>query len=59
MEHDSDEQLCVRIWWSLVQMDRWHAAGTGRPSQIPDRSAVVPAGLENTIGEVSFHLLRK
>ncbi|OAA50617.1 C6 finger domain-containing protein [Metarhizium rileyi] len=57
-EHDSDDQLCVRIWWSLVLMDRWHAAGTGQPSQIPDRSAVVPAGLENVIGEVSFHLLR-
>lgn len=58
-EHDSDDQLCVRIWWSLVLMDRWHAAGTGQPPQIPDRSAVVPAGLENIIGEVSFHLIRK
>ncbi|OAQ73722.2 C6 finger domain-containing protein [Pochonia chlamydosporia 170] len=57
-EHDSDDQLCVRIWWSLVLMDRWHAAGTGQPAQIPDRSAVVPAGLENIIGEVSYHLLR-
>ncbi|KAG8423896.1 Glucose-responsive transcription factor [Metarhizium acridum] len=57
-EHDSDDLLCVRIWWSLVLMDRWHAAGTGQPAQIPDRSVVVPAGLENIIGEVSFHLLR-
>lgn len=58
-EPDSDDELCVRIWWSLVLMDRWHAAGTGQPAQIPDRSVVVPASLENTIGEVSFHLLRK
>ncbi|KID92817.1 C6 finger domain-containing protein [Metarhizium guizhouense ARSEF 977] len=57
-EPDSDDELCVRIWWSLVLMDRWHAAGTGQPAQIPDRSVVVPASLENTIGEVSFHLLR-
>ncbi|KHO01668.1 C6 finger domain-containing protein [Metarhizium album ARSEF 1941] len=57
-EHDSHDQLCVRIWWSLVLMDRWHAAGTGQPTQIPDRSAIVPAYLENVIGEVPFHLLR-
>ncbi|QUC23724.1 uncharacterized protein UV8b_07965 [Ustilaginoidea virens] len=57
-ENDSEDQLCVRIWWSLVLMDRWHAAGTGQPPLISDRSAVIPAGLENIIGEVSFYLLR-
>lgn len=56
---DSEEQLCVRIWWSLVLMDRWHAAGTGQPAQVPDSSAVVAAGLEQTMGEVSFYLIRK
>ena len=55
---DSDDQLQVRMWWSLVLMDRWHAAGTGQPSQIPDSSAVFPAGLEATLGEVPFHLIR-
>lgn len=58
-ESDSDDQLCVRIWWSLVLMDRWHAAGTGKPSQIPDSSVVAPAGLENTVGEVCYYLIRK
>ncbi|KAK2592265.1 Glucose-responsive transcription factor [Conoideocrella luteorostrata] len=57
-EPDSDEHICVRLWWSLVLMDRWHAAGTGHPPQIPERSAIIPAGLENTIGEVTFYLLR-
>ncbi|KAG6277341.1 hypothetical protein E4U48_001130 [Claviceps purpurea] len=57
-ENDSYEHLCVRIWWSLVLMDRWQAAGTGHPPQIPERSAVIPSGLENTVGEVCFHLLR-
>ncbi|KAL7898020.1 hypothetical protein HDV63DRAFT_37851 [Trichoderma sp. SZMC 28014] len=57
-ESDSDDQLCVRIWWSLVLMDRWHAAGTGKPSQIPDSSVVAPAGLENTVGEVCYYLIR-
>ncbi|KOS19868.1 putative transcriptional regulatory protein [Escovopsis weberi] len=57
-EQDTDDQLCVRIWWSLVLMDRWHAAGTGKPSQIPDYSVVAPAGLENAVGEVCFYLIR-
>ncbi|KAK1251765.1 hypothetical protein MKX07_007244 [Trichoderma sp. CBMAI-0711] len=57
-ETDSDDQLCVRIWWSLVLMDRWHAAGTGKPSLIPDSSVVAPAGLENTLGEVCYYLIR-
>jgi hypothetical protein len=57
-ELDSDDQLCVRIWWSLVLMDRWHAAGSGKPALIPDSSAVAPPGLDNLLGEVSFHLIR-
>ncbi|KAG6014705.1 hypothetical protein E4U43_006242 [Claviceps pusilla] len=57
-EHDANEQLCVRIWWSLVLMDRWHAAGTGHPPQVPERSTVIPSGLENHVGEVCFYLLR-
>lgn len=57
-DNDSDEQICVRIWWSLVLMDRWHAAGTGHPPQVPERSTVVPWGLENSVGEVCFYLVR-
>lgn len=56
---DSDDQLCVRIWWSLILMDRWHAAGSGKPSIIPDSSVVAPPGLENILGEVCFYLVRK
>jgi hypothetical protein len=58
-EPDSDDQLCVRIWWSLILMDRWYAAGTGKPAQIPDSSVVAPPGLENMLGEVCFYLVRK
>ncbi|KAF4979564.1 hypothetical protein FZEAL_4268 [Fusarium zealandicum] len=57
-EQDSDDQLCVRIWWSLILMDRWYAAGTGKPAQIPDSSVVAPPGLENMLGEVCFYLVR-
>lgn len=56
---DSDDQLSVKIWWSLVMMDRWHAAGTGKPAQIPDSSVVARAGLQATVGEVCFHFIRK
>ncbi|PNY28098.1 transcriptional regulatory protein [Tolypocladium capitatum] len=55
---DSDDQLSLKIWWSLVMMDRWHAAGTGRPAQIPDSSVVAMAGLQAVVGEVCFHFIR-
>ncbi|KAL3956269.1 hypothetical protein ACCO45_009115 [Purpureocillium lilacinum] len=55
---DSEDQLCVKIWWTLVLMDRWYAAGTGRPALIPDNSVVARAGLQATVGEVSFHFIR-
>jgi hypothetical protein len=56
---DSDAQLCVRIWWSLVLLDRWHAAGTGKPMLIPDSSVVIPAGLDAIVGESRYYLIRK
>jgi hypothetical protein len=56
---DSDDNLSVRIWWSLVVMDRWHAVGTGRPVLITMRSVVPPAGLDIVLSDVSFYLSRK
>ncbi|KAJ4254349.1 Glucose-responsive transcription factor [Fusarium torreyae] len=58
LDSDSDDQLSVRIWWSLILMDRWYAAGTGKPPLIPDSSVVAPPGLENILGEVCFYLVR-
>lgn len=57
-EPDSDEHLCIRIWWSLVLMDRWHAVGTGQPVLIPSTSVVAPAGLEVVTGDLCFQLTR-
>ena len=57
-ELDSDDQLYVRIWWSLVLLDRWHAAGTGKHPKIQDKSVVIPSGLESIVGQVSYYLLR-
>lgn len=57
-EADSDAQLCVKIWWSLVLLDRWHAAGTGKPLLIPETSVVIPSGLDEIVGESRFYLIR-
>lgn len=55
---DSDDALCTRVWWSLIGMDRWYAAGTGKPAQIPDNSVVAPAGLEVILGETCYYFTR-
>ncbi|PHH66547.1 hypothetical protein CDD81_7022 [Ophiocordyceps australis] len=55
---DSEDQLIVKIWLSLVLMDRWHAVGTGKRALIPQSSIVMHAGIQDTVGEVCFHLIR-
>ncbi|KAI6783497.1 uncharacterized protein J7T54_005526 [Emericellopsis cladophorae] len=55
---DSQDALCIRVWWSLILMDRWHAVATGKPVLIPDHSAVVPRGLDTVLNETCFHLVR-
>ncbi|RCI17385.1 hypothetical protein L249_2676 [Ophiocordyceps polyrhachis-furcata BCC 54312] len=55
---DSDDAMALRIWWSLILMDRWHAAGTGKPLLIPNSSVVAGAGLMAVLGEVCFYLTR-
>lgn len=55
---DSEDHLLAKIWWSVVLMDRWYAAGTGTPAQIPDSSAVVREGVRAVVGDVCFYLLR-
>lgn len=56
---DSDENLRVRLWWSLVLIDRFHAVGTGSPVLIPDSGAVMPPGLGEVLGDTCWSLLRK
>ncbi|ATY65054.1 Fungal transcriptional regulatory [Cordyceps militaris] len=57
-ETDSDDALSTRIWWSLIGMDRWYAAGTGKPAQIPDNSVVAPPGLDAILGDTCFYFTR-
>jgi hypothetical protein len=58
-DSESDDRLQVRVWWTLVLLDRWNAIGTGTPSLIRDDSVVVPSGLQAIIGELPFMLIRK
>jgi hypothetical protein len=56
---DSDDKLARRIWWSLVIMDRWHAASTASPLLIPDTSVVVYPEDQALLGENVYQLARE
>ncbi|KAH8816177.1 hypothetical protein F5884DRAFT_212493 [Xylogone sp. PMI_703] len=55
---DSDEKLSRRVWWSLVIMDRWHAASTGTPLLIPDSSVVTYPEDQNILGDAIYNIAR-
>jgi hypothetical protein len=56
---DSDERLGRRIWWSLVNMDRWHASSMSTPLLIPDSAVVLMPEDQSLLGESLYHLTRK
>lgn len=56
---DSEDKLARRIWWSLVIMDRWHAASTSSPLLIPDSSVVVYPEDQTLLGEKFYQLARR
>lgn len=58
-ETDSDAQLIVRIWWSLVMIDRWHAVGRSRRPLIPDASVVAPPRRADVLSGQGQQLLGK
>ncbi|KAF6834396.1 C6 finger domain-containing protein [Colletotrichum musicola] len=55
---DTDSQLRIRIWWSLILLDRWNAVGAAMPSLIRDESAIILPGLKTVVGEVPYLLIR-
>ncbi|KAB8294079.1 hypothetical protein EYC80_009533 [Monilinia laxa] len=55
---DSDDKLARRVWWSLVMMERWNAATTTCPLQIPDSAAQIYPDDQSLLGEVAYHLVR-
>ncbi|KAI9870625.1 MAG: Glucose-responsive transcription factor [Pleopsidium flavum] len=55
---DSDNNLGRRNWWTLVILDRWHAASTSSPLLIPDTSVVLLPEDQSLLGDSVFHLAR-
>ncbi|KAI1345428.1 hypothetical protein F5Y01DRAFT_61847 [Xylaria sp. FL0043] len=55
---DSDENITIRTWWTLVMLDRWNALSTASPLFIPNDSVVILPGLVSVLGESVYHLTR-
>jgi hypothetical protein len=56
---DSDDNVAIRVWWTLVMLDRWHAIGTASRVLIPNDMVVMLPGLKFILGEVGYNLIRK
>nr|CDP28281.1 Putative protein of unknown function [Podospora anserina S mat+] len=55
---NSDDNVGLRAWWVLVTLDRWDAAGRGRPTFMPNDTVVVLPGLKAVVGEGVWELIR-
>jgi hypothetical protein len=58
LDTDSDENVAIRAWWTLVMLDRWNAISTASPTFIPNDSVVILPGLKYLLGENVYHLAR-
>lgn len=56
---DSDDKHARRVWWSLTMMERWHAATTTCPLQIPDSAAQMYPDDKGLLGDIAYYLARK
>ncbi|KAL2759484.1 hypothetical protein ACRALDRAFT_1091522 [Sodiomyces alcalophilus JCM 7366] len=57
-DSDSESHIRVKLWWSLVLLDRWHAVAAGTQTMIRNESTVVYPALEGIVGEMAFWMLR-
>ncbi|KAI1766981.1 hypothetical protein GGR53DRAFT_175212 [Hypoxylon sp. FL1150] len=57
-EPDSNENIAIRAWWTLVMLDRWNAIGTASPLFIPNDSVVILPSLSSVLGVNVYHLAR-
>ncbi|KAK8046542.1 hypothetical protein PG996_014606 [Apiospora saccharicola] len=58
LDPDSDENVAVRAWWTLISLDRWNAISTASPLLIPNDSVVILPGLGSLLGDNGYHLVR-
>ncbi|KAK3492811.1 uncharacterized protein B0T23DRAFT_150300 [Neurospora hispaniola] len=54
LDLDSEKNIALRAWWTLVALDRWNAVGTAAPSMISSDVVVTP-GLRNIMGDVVYN----
>lgn len=55
---DADVRIRLKLWWSLVVLDRWTAVSMGIPTMTHRRSAIAQGALPTVLGEVPWLLLR-
>lgn len=58
LEPDSNDNIAIRAWWTLIMLDRWNAIGTASPLFIPNDSVVILPSLNSVLGENVYHLAR-
>ncbi|KAI1134111.1 hypothetical protein F5Y05DRAFT_244598 [Hypoxylon sp. FL0543] len=58
LEPDSDKNIAIRAWWTLIMLDRWNAISTASPLFIPNDSVVILPSLNSILGEQVYHLAR-
>ncbi|KAI0830018.1 hypothetical protein F5Y06DRAFT_208455 [Hypoxylon sp. FL0890] len=58
LQPDSNENIAIRAWWTLIMLDRWNAISTASPLFIPNDSVVILPSLNSILGEHVYHLAR-
>ncbi|KAK3381637.1 hypothetical protein B0H63DRAFT_210824 [Podospora didyma] len=58
LDPESDDNVSLRVWWSLIALDRWNAIGTATPLLISNSSVVVLPGLEHIAGGTFYNLMK-
>ncbi|KAK3349289.1 hypothetical protein B0T25DRAFT_457525 [Lasiosphaeria hispida] len=56
LDPDSDDNVALRAWWTLVALDRWNAMGTAMPAMISQDQVVLLPGLKHIVGDAVYNL---
>lgn len=59
IEEETEQNIRVRAWWSLVVLDRWHSISTATPLLISGDTVVLPQHLKAILGEANYRLTRE
>ncbi|KAK0709800.1 hypothetical protein B0T26DRAFT_654454 [Lasiosphaeria miniovina] len=58
LDLDSDENVGLRAWWTLIALDRWNGLGTATPGFIDNGAVIIQPGLKHIVGETVYILTR-